>query len=210
MTDGFLRQSPLDHLGLEACAQGGRGAAGVALAEAPFRGLVNLRGDANDGAFSAAFESVFGFLLPTEPNTVTREGEVTAFWLGPDEWWLVVPGPDPEAGPTLADRLRRAFGEQFVAVIDVSESRTCLRVAGPAAASVLQKGCPLDFHPRVFAPGTCAQSHMAKATVLFHRLPAEGDADPAFELYALRSFADYLWTWIEDAAREFGVVVVEG
>jgi len=210
MTDGFLRQSPLDHLGLEARAQAGRGTAGVALAEAPYRGHVNLRGDANDGAFAAAFESVFGFALPTDPNTVAGEGEVTAFWLGPDEWWVTVPGPDPEAGPVLAEHLRKAFGELFVAVTDVSESRTCLRIAGPEAATVLQKGCPLDFHPRVFAPGTCAQSHMAKATVLFHRLPEDGNGISAFEIYVLRSFAEYLWTWIEDAAREFGVVVVEG
>jgi len=210
MTDGFLRQSPLDHLGLEARTQAGRGDAGVALAEVPYRGLVNLRGDANNGAFAAAFESVFGFALPTAPNTVASEGEVTAFWLGPDEWWITLPGPRPEAGPELAARLRQAFGELFVAVTDVSESRTCLRVSGPAAATVLQKGCPLDFHPRVFAPGTCAQSHMAKATVLFHRRADGGDEGSVFELYVLRSFADYLWTWIEDASREFGVAVVEG
>lgn len=209
MTDGFLRQSPLDHLGLEARARADRSGAGVAMAEIPFRGLVNLRGDPGDGAFVAAFESTFGFALPVEPNTVAGQGEVTAFWLGPDEWWVMVPGPDPEAGPALAERLRKAFGEQFVAVTDVSESRTCLRVSGPEAATVLLKGCPLDFHAGVFAPGTCAQSLMAKATVLFHRLADRGDAEPAFEIYVLRSFADYLWTWIEDAAREYGVAVVK-
>lgn len=210
MTDGFLRQSPLDHLGLESRARSGRGEAGVGLAEAPYRGIVNLRGDVGDGAFTAAFESAFGFALPEVPNTVAGEGDVTAFWLGPDEWWVTVPGPDPLAGPELAERLRKTFGELFVAVTDVSESRTCLRVSGPKAAAVLQKGCPLDFHPRVFAPGTCAQSHMAKATVLFHRLPEAGDEGAVFELYVLRSFAEYLWTWIEDAAGEFGVAIIGG
>jgi len=210
VTDGFLRQSPLDPLGLESRARADRGEAGVGLAEAPYRGIVNLRGDVADGAFTAGFESVFGFALPEVPNTVAGEGDVTAFWLGPDEWWVTVPGPDPLAGPELAERLRKAFGELFVAVTDVSESRTCLRVSGPKAATVLQKGCPLDFHPGVFAPGTCAQSHMAKATVVFHRLADAGDEDSVFELYVLRSFAEYLWTWIEDAAREFGVAVIEG
>jgi len=39
--------------------------------------------------------------------------------------------------------------------------------------------------------------------VLIHQV---SDA-PAYELYVLRSFADYLWRWLEDAAREYGVAV---
>ena len=35
-------------------------------------------------------------------------------------------------------------------------------------------------------------------------------AEPAFDLYVLRSFADYLWAWLEDAAREYGLKIVSG
>ncbi len=31
---------------------------------------------------------------------------------------------------------------------------------------------------------------------------------PIFEVYVLRSFAEYLWAWLEDAGREYGVAVV--
>jgi len=30
---------------------------------------------------------------------------------------------------------------------------------------------------------------------------------PAFDLYVLDSFAAYLWLWLEDAAREYGLKV---
>ncbi len=42
-----------------------------------------------------------------------------------------------------------------------------------------------------------------------HLSADESAADgPAFEVYVLRSFAEYLWTWIEDAGQEYGVTVI--
>jgi sarcosine oxidase subunit gamma len=91
-------------------------------------------------------------------------------------------------------------------VVDVSDSRAVITLSGPRALDVLAKGCPLDLHPRVFSPGRCAQSLLAKAHVLLHRV----DDAPTFEIYVHRSFADYLWTWLEDAAAEYGMAVRGG
>ena len=52
--------------------------------------------------------------------------------------------------------------------------------------------------------GHCAQSHLAKAAITLHQT----DDGPAFDLYTRRSFADYLWRWLEDAAREYGLAIV--
>ena len=92
--------------------------------------------------------------------------------------------------------------------------RCCCRAAGDGATGInadrtrardlLAKGCSLDLHPRVFGRGGCAQSHLAKAQVVLHQVSDE----PAFDLYVLRSFADYLWAWLEDAAGEYGLAVV--
>ena len=38
-------------------------------------------------------------------------------------------------------------------VVDVSANRTTLELSGPPAREVLEKGCPLDLHPRAFGPG---------------------------------------------------------
>ncbi|MEE9184624.1 MAG: sarcosine oxidase subunit gamma family protein, partial [Acidimicrobiia bacterium] len=63
----------------------------------------------------------------------------------------------------------------------------------------------------VFQAGHCAQSCLARATVAIHLVADESAPDgPAFDLYILRSFADYLWAWLEDAGREYGVAVVKG
>ena len=50
----------------------------------------------------------------------------------------------------------------------------------------------------------CTQTHLAKAGVLIrHR----GDS-PSFDLMVRRSFADYVATWLKDAAEEYGVAVI--
>ena len=38
--------------------------------------------------------------------------------------------------------------------IDLSANRTTLELRGSSAQAVLEKGCPLDPHPREFAAGT--------------------------------------------------------
>ena len=211
MAESFLRHSPLAHLGLAARATApvaeGAAAPGVWMGERPFRGLVNLRGPVGDQAFDAAVKKALGVGLPTEPNTTAAKGDLRAFWLGPDEWWVVTPGD----GPAMADKLRAALAGQKAAVTDVSESRTCIHVRGPRARDLLAKGCPLDLHPRVFAAGRCAQSHCAKAMITLHQLADDGESDegggPAYDVYVLNSFAEYLWLWLEDAAGEYGLGV---
>ena len=207
MGDSFLRHSPLAHLGLAARASefeaGADFEAGVVMGERPYRGLVNLRGPAGDKAFDGAVKKALGIALPSAPNTTANKDDLRVFWLGPDEWWVVTPGD----GPAMADTLRAALAGQKAAVTDVSESRTCIHVRGARARDLLAKGCPLDLHPRVFAAGRCAQSLCAKAMITLHQLE-DDDAKkggPAYDLYVLNSFAEYLWLWLEDAAQEYGL-----
>ncbi len=210
MVEAYLRQSALAHLGLEGRGLAGRGEAGVAMTERPHRGIVNLRLDPKNAEALAAFETAFGFALPVRANDTAGSTDTIALWLGPDEWWLVVPGPEPEAGPELADKLRAALSGHFAAITEVGESRTCIRVSGPRARALLQKGCPLDLHPSVFTAGTCAQSILAKAGVTLHLFADESAVEgPTFDIYVLRSFAEYLWAWLDDAGREYGVTVLK-
>ena len=209
MIEPYLRQSALDHLALAGRAKDAAGEAGVTLCERTLPVAVNLRGDSGDGAFVEAVRRVLGLALPTLPNTATRAEGLALLWLGPDEWLAVQQTAAPDAETRLAAKLREALGYApggpHAAVTEVGESLCCIAVAGPQARAVIAKGCPLDLHPRVFGgSGHCAQSHLAKASVTLHQV---SDA-PAFDLYVRRSFADYLWRWLEDAARESGVAVV--
>ena len=201
MADPYRARTPLAHRGL-AVRRGGADEAGVSLGELPFRAQAVLRGDVGDPAFAAAVAQAVGVRPPVEPNTVEGPEALAVgtriLWLGPDEWLVVSrDGDDP------ADRLSAALAGQHAAVADVSDGRAVIALSGANARDVLAKGCPLDLHPRAFGPGRCAQSHLAKAHVLLHQI---GDA-PLFEIYVHRSFADYLWHWLEDAAEEYGLAV---
>jgi len=202
VAEAFLRQGALAHLGLKARAVAELGPAGVGLAAMPPQPQLALRGEGDDPAFLQAAEVALEFALPLRPNTTARGEAGTACWLGPSEWLLLVPG---QAEPWI-ERLSAALAGVRHALNDVSESRTQIRISGARAVDLLAKGTSLDLHPSVFPRGACAQSTLALADMLLHR--PETEAAPVFDVYAHRSFADYLWRWLEGAAAEYGVVVL--
>ena len=200
MAERHRRRSALAHLGLEARASDDRADARVVLGERRIRGMLALRGDGGSAAFRDAVVSATGLQPVVEPLKSVRQRDVTMLWLGPDEWLVVM--PDRRLG-RIARTLRAALDGQHAALTDVSHSRTVFALSGPAARAVLAKGCPLDFHPRAFPPGRCARSTLAKCQALIHLV----NPKPEFEIHVARSFAEYAWTWLEDAAGEYGVAI---
>jgi sarcosine oxidase subunit gamma len=200
MVEPYLRQSALAHRGLQRAAAEAPARTGITLSERPFRAMLNLRGDPADAGFLSAVRTAAGVELPVEPNTTRRAGSLTALWLGPDEWLLTAPAGEERV---LVPAIRAALGDRHAAVVDLTESRTVIAVSGAPARDLLAKGCTLDLHPRAFKVGACAQSGLARAGALLHLV----DETPTFEITILRSFADYMWVWLADAAREYGVAL---
>ena len=201
MVEAYQRRSALAHFGLNALAtKGSEGKAGITVGEIAHRAIINIRGNAADGAFTAAVRNATGVDLPTFANTVVTVGDIRILWLGPDEWWIVASDARRVA---LIEALRREFAGQHTNVTDVSESRTIITLTGPAARDVLARGISLDLHPRAFGPGQCAQTSLSKANVLLHQT----DNAPSYEIYILKSFSDYLWRWIGLIAEDFGLAV---
>ena len=160
--------------------------------ERPFLGHINLRGDAADDSFTDCVARIVSVALPLSPNTTRESGERTVCWLCPSEWLIVCPGDDEQP---LADQLREGLCFQFASVVQIGGGQTVFCLEGDGARELLAKGCPLDLHARVFRIGQCAQTHVVKAPVLLR--PIAG----GIELVVRRSFADYLWQWLEAAAR---------
>ena len=200
MPDSILRESPLARFRLGARATHSPGRAGVIAREHAFLGHINLRGNARHPRFVGAVSDVLGDGLPLVANTVTDVQGITMYWLGPDEWLIVTPG---ERRAAIEGELRKVLAGLRVAVTDVSGGQTVLQLHGAHVRDVLAKGCPIDLHPRAFSIGQCAQSHLAKAPILIGQI----ENQPYFELIFRRSFADYLWTWLEGAAAEYGLEV---
>jgi sarcosine oxidase subunit gamma len=201
MVEAYQRRSALAHFGLNALATKNAGSnVGITLGEIAHRAIINIRGNANDAAFTAAVKTATGVDLPIVANTVTPAGDVRLIWLGPDEWWVVASDAH-RAG--LIDGLRQAFAGQHTNVTDVSESRTVIAMTGPAAREVLARGISLDLHPRAFGPGQCAQTSLSRTNVVLHQT----DNAPSYEIYVLKSFSDYLWRWLGLIAEDFGMAV---
>lgn len=201
MAETYQRQGALAPLGLEARITKDPIGAGVLLSERTGFDQINLRGDSSAMAFLQGARSALGYALPLEANTVTEGSASRTLWMGPNEWLVVAPLSE-SAG--VAGALRGALGSQHAAVTEIGDARTIIALKGQNARDVIMKGCPLDLHPSAFKAMRCAQSRLAKANVLIE----QRDDQPSYDIYVVRSFARYLWQWLEDAGREYGVAVV--
>ncbi|MDE2869800.1 MAG: sarcosine oxidase subunit gamma [Chloroflexota bacterium] len=168
------------------------------LVERPFLTHLNLRLHPDDAEALAAVHQVIGVQLPLTPNTITAGGDVTAIWLGPDEWLLLAEHHQSDA---LVADLQDALASHFASVVDISAGQTVIRLRGPSTLDVLARGCALDLHPTVFPPGACAQTLLARAQALLVAV----DDTPTFDIVVRRSFAPYVAAWLEDSGRQFGL-----
>lgn len=117
--------------------------------------------------------------------------------LAPDEWLVVGDAAGSlEAHARAWSQGRATAG---LAVVNMTDGIAALRIEGREARHVLSKGCGLDFHPRAFAPGTCARSLFAKTALVVDCVGPE-----RFDLYIGRSYRAYLHAWLIDAAVGHG------
>ncbi|WP_017940166.1 sarcosine oxidase subunit gamma [Zestomonas thermotolerans] len=191
-------ESPLYHAGLDELAGKGSPQAGVRLREKKLLGHLVLRGNAKDPAFAAGVHRALGLELPVALTLVAR-GETSLQWLGPDEWLLIVPSGEEFAAE---QRLREALVGQHISVVNVSGGQTLLELSGPKAREVLMKSTPYDVHPLNFPVGKAVGSTFAKTQLVIRHV-----SEDTWELLVRRSFADYVWLWLQDASAEFGLAI---
>ncbi|PZP26491.1 MAG: sarcosine oxidase subunit gamma [Kocuria rhizophila] len=217
-----LRRSPLADL-TDLMAQASvTGERGVRLREIPFLNMVGIRVQPGSDA-AHTFTSVTGVPLPAGHGQVTGDTDTLAIlWQGPDEFLLVSPDklaaeidlpgarrarPDNDAAP--ADAARAASDDAVPTrsapdgaagshVVDLSANRTTLELSGPSARAVLEKGCPLDLHPRVFGPGTAVSTTLGLVQVLLWQTDEQ-----TWRIMPRSSFAVYIAQWLMDAMTEF-------
>ena len=172
---------------------------GVTFAEATIASAWNVQGRAQRRSFLDEAQMRFGVSLPVDPNMIAKSDTVTALWLGPGSWLLV-----SRDGAPLGDfeASRAGLNAAGGALFDVSDSRVAWTISGAHAATVLAKGCPLDFHPRTFRAGMCAQSLVRHIGALFVK-----EAD-AFTVMVARSFARDVWHALAGAAAQYGYEVL--
>ncbi len=169
------------------------GARAVRLREVPFVTMVGVRVAPGSDA-AGRIEARLGAALPIACGFTSRGDGVTVLWLSPDEFLVVSDQPPAELTATLVD----AFDGERGSATDLSANRTTLELDGPAAREVLEKGCPLDLHPRAFEVGTAYLTSVGPVSVVLWKV-----ADEVYRILPRSSFADFLGRWLIDAMAEF-------
>lgn len=152
----------------------------------------------------AALSRALGVKLPEQPmgsafgksgdfagtKGTGKGGGRAALWLGPDEWLVI----DTEGGDPMADCGK---AKALHSAVDISHRQVAIDVSGAGAADVLSAGCPRDLSLAVFPVGAAARTVMGKIEIVLLRT-----AEDVFRVECWRSFSDYAFTFLAEAARD--------
>lgn len=131
-----------------------------------------------------------GVTLPQKPGTSAGKNGRIALWLGPDEWMVIdEAGGDPLADCAKAKALHSAVG--------VSHRNVAFAVTGAGAEATVAAGCPLDLSLAAFPVGAATRTVLGKSEILLYRVAAD-----TFRVECWRSFSDYVFTFLGEAARD--------
>lgn len=191
---GLRPVSPAAHLAEQFAAAEVSGPRAVRIREVPFLTMVGVRAVLGSPA-AARIETRLGGPLPSACGAVTTGDGVSVLWLSPDEFLVV---SDEQQPAPLTTALVEALEAEPGSATDLSANRTTFELSGPAAREVLEKGCPLDLHPRTFAVGTAYVTLIGSAPVILWKVSEE-----LYRISPRSSFADFLGRWLLDAMLEF-------
>ena len=164
---------------------GGSGAASLSAAAPATRLSLRAKPDA-----VSALSLALGLSLPTRPKTSASAHGRHALWLGPDEWLIIdEAGKDPLADCADVKELHSAVG--------ISHRNIAIAVTGPAAAAAINAGCPQDLSLAAFPVGACSRTILGKIEIVLLRTAEDG-----FRVECWRSFSDYAWTFLTEAAKD--------
>ena len=147
-------------------------------------------------SFSVAVQVLLGE-LPSSLCKATTARSRLLFKTGPEQYWVVSSAEEEVTG-----QLQSVVAPEVGAVTSLSHSRTRLFIEGPAARQLLSTGIALDLHSESFPVDAFALTGIHHTPVLLHRA-----APDRYELYVLRTFAEWVWEWLTDAALPFGYEV---
>lgn len=195
-----IMQSPLHTLGLPAKAQVMDASRGVWANEIPLLGYILLRGNAGDTAFNEATSRALRLRLPSEPCTFVQSGSMTVLWLSPDEWMIILPRPDHAA---LMKSLKDELSGIRSQVTDNSGGYTQILIQGRNSRDVLSH-CTV-YNLDHLEDGRVAGTTFGKTSAYLRR------AGDGYCLLIRRSFAGYIWLFLERAAQpyKFGIAKLD-
>jgi heterotetrameric sarcosine oxidase gamma subunit len=172
----------------------------ASLAERKFIGKLIVRG--NSEQIAPRIESAGGIVLPILQCTTAAAGELTALWLGPNEWMLLTPANEESV---VGANIKAALQGSYHQLADVTDYYTIIRLRGKKAREMLMKLTTLDMHPSKFPLGTVKGSIFGRVPGVLHCLSGVSTDVPDFDLIIRRSHADFLWRLLALVGYEYGL-----
>ena len=167
---------------------------GTNIQELAFINKINLRINTKNTDYMKICGQILNTILPTKPNTFTKNGNLKIIWLSPDEWLIT---NDDE---NLFLKLRNEIGDLEASVTDVSENRTIVRLSGEKIYTLLSKFLVLDLEKSLPSESTCAQTLFAKVPILLLRNHNENQV-PEIDIFLNNSHANYVYNLIIDGSE---------
>jgi heterotetrameric sarcosine oxidase gamma subunit len=110
----------------------------------------------------------------------------------PLKWWVI----SERENMHLPD-----IDRQLGTVLDLSHSRTWLRLSGDKTPTLLNHFLPIDLRESAFATGAVASTALHHVGITLWREAG------AYSLLIPRSFALSLWELVTETAQQYGVAV---
>ena len=167
---------------------------GIKIQELPFVNKINLRVNSTNNKYMSSCGKILEAILPTRPNTYTKNENVKIIWLSPDEW-LVINNKD-----ALFKKLKDEIGNLEASVTNISENRTIIRISGEKIYTLLSKFLVLDLEKNLSDQSSCAQTLFVKVPILLVRNHKDAQI-PEIDIFANRSHANYIYNLIVDGTK---------
>ena len=167
---------------------------GTNIQELAFTNKINLRINTQNTDYMKICGKILNAILPTKPNTFTKNGNLKIIWLSPDEWLIT------NEDDNLFSKLKNEIGDLEASVTDVSENRTIVRLSGEKIYKLLSKFLVLDLEKSLSSESTCAQTLFSKVPILLLRNHNKNQV-PEIDIFLNNSHANYVYNLIVDGSE---------
>ena len=193
-----VMQSPLHPFGLTAKQEKVNDSKGAWANEIRLLGYISLRGNSQNAAFVNAVNFALNVVLPTQVCSMSYTTWGSILWLSPDEWLIVC---KREQRASLQQALESALAGIHSQVVDNSGGFTYVLLKGKNASDVLHH-CTV-YNLNLLQAGKVVGTTFGKLSLYLHQ------HEDGYGLVFRRSFADYIWRYLERSALPYGFGIAQ-
>ena len=156
---------------------------------------INLRGKNRD--FITKIGKELSIITPVDPNTSSSNEKLNLLWLSPDEWLIYSNDKiDLKSSNFLGEKLYNEISKvKLGSITNVTDHWIMINLSGTKIFEMLSAGCPFNFNNFKNSKEAVAQTLLNHIDVIIHNKNINN-----LNLFVRRSFANHLWSWINDAA----------